>query len=76
MNTIKFSKIENITAEQYNLEIQNIYEDTIFGENLLIYHPCNLNIFVTELCQNDCYFCINNKTKNILQNNNYSFKMG
>ena len=30
-------------------------------------------IAVTELCQNDCYFCINNKTNNILQNYNCSF---
>ena len=73
MNTIKFSKIENITTEQHNLEVQNIYEDAIFGKKLLVYHPCNLNIFVTELCQNDCYFCINNKTNNILQNYNCSF---
>lgn len=62
MNTIKFSKISNKTTEQHNLELINIREQSIFGNKLNLYTPCNLNIFVTEACQNSCYFCINNKT--------------
>lgn len=78
MNTIKFSKINNTTTEMHNLELQNIYEDTIFGKKIKLYHPCNLNIFVTELCQNNCDFCINkqineslNDLCNVLNTNLY-----
>ena len=59
MNTIKFSKISNLTTEQHNLELIDIHEDKIFGESLKIYHPCNLNIFIGNICHNRCGFCIN-----------------
>lgn len=66
MNTIKFSKKENKTTEQHNLQIANIVDSDIFGSHLKMYTPCNLNVFVTESCQNKCFFCINDKTnKNI-----------
>lgn len=64
MNTIKFSKIENITTEQHNLEILDIREESIFGRTLKIYHPCNLNIFITNVCHNNCDFCINRDYSN------------
>ncbi len=59
MNTIKFAKKENLTTEQHNLEITDIYKENIFGQTLNIYHPCNLNIFVTNICNNNCFFCVN-----------------
>lgn len=62
MNTIKFSKADNLTTEQHNLELVNINKEKIFGKELNIYHPCNLNIFVTEACHSKCFYCINNKT--------------
>lgn len=62
MNTIKFSKRENKTTEQHNLQIAEITDVNLFGSHLKIYTPCNLNIFVTELCQNRCFFCINDKS--------------
>ena len=66
MNTIKFSKRENKTTEQHNLQITNIIDSDIFGFQLKMYTPCNLNIFVTESCQNKCFFCINDRAnKNI-----------
>ena len=61
MNTIKFSKINNLSTERHNLGILKIYEENIFNNNLKIYHPCNLNIFITNKCQNKCFFCINEK---------------
>ena len=61
MNTIKFSKNKNLTTEQHDMVAANIKEENIFGQDLLIYNPCNLNIFITSVCQNKCDFCINNK---------------
>ena len=61
MNTIKFSKNKNLTTEQHDMVAANIKEENIFGQDLLIYNPCNLNIFITSICQNKCNFCINNK---------------
>lgn len=62
MNTIKFSRADNIATEQHNLELQNISKEIIFDKEISIYHPCNLNIFVTEACHSNCFYCINNKT--------------
>lgn len=59
MNTIKFSDIKEQTTEQHNLEITDVSNETIFGKEIPIYHPCNLNLFVTNICQNQCDFCIN-----------------
>lgn len=62
MNTIKFSKIQNKTTEQHNLELSEVQTQDVFRQKLQIYTPCNVNIFVTEICQNNCAFCINRKT--------------
>ena len=61
MNTIKFSKNKNLTTEQHDMIAASIKNENIFGQELLIYNPCNLNIFITSVCQNKCDFCINNK---------------
>ena len=65
MNTIKFSKITNLLTERHNLEVLNISKENIFNNKVDIYHPCNLNIFITNSCQNKCFFCINHKNRNI-----------
>lgn len=62
MNTIKFSRKQNLTAEQHNMELADIKERMIFRKKFQLYTPCNLILFVTERCQNDCYFCINKRT--------------
>ena len=59
MNTLKFSKLCNKTTEQHNLEVIDIEETTLFGKNISMFYPCNLNIFITNICQNHCSFCIN-----------------
>ena len=61
MNTIKFSKKQNLTTEQHDLERVKVTGKTLFGTDLLLYTPCNLTIFVTEACQNACFFCINRR---------------
>lgn len=65
MNTIKFSKIKEKTTEQHNLEILDIKKVELFGKECEMYFPCNLNIFVTNKCQNKCAFCINKDYSNI-----------
>lgn len=59
MNTLKFSKLCNKTTEQHNLEVIDIEETTLFGKKVSMFYPCNLNIFITNICQNHCSFCIN-----------------
>ena len=59
MNTLKFNKLCNKTTEQNNLEVIDIEETTLFGKNVSMFYPCNLNIFITNICQNHCSFCIN-----------------
>lgn len=65
MNTIKFSKLKNITTEQHDLEVETFTEEDIYEHKILLQHPCNLNIFVTNICQNDCFFCINGRNHKI-----------
>ena len=64
MNTIKFSKLENITTEQHNLEVHSNKEIVLFGNKLNLYTPCNLNIFITNKCHSNCFFCINKDFSN------------
>lgn len=59
MQTIKYSKIYNKTTEQHNLSQAEIKESNIFGKNIKLYTPCNLNIIVSNFCGNKCKFCIN-----------------
>ena len=59
MNTLKFTKANLLATEMSNLELQESSKEIIFGKEINIYHPCNLNIFITSDCQNKCYFCIN-----------------
>lgn len=66
MNTIKFSRADNLATEQHNLELVNVNKEKIFGRELNVYNPCNLNVFVTEICHSKCFYCINNKTNDQL----------
>lgn len=61
MNTIKFSNILNATTEQHDLEVETISEENFYENEITLKHPCNLNLFITNMCQNDCFFCINGR---------------
>lgn len=57
MNTLKFTRKTVKTTEQHNLSVNDVYHETIFGKNILFYHPINLNIHITNLCDHDCPYC-------------------
>lgn len=59
MDTIKFSKISNLCTEQHNLKTSKVEKTEIFNQQYFLYKPCNLNIFITNICPNKCEFCIN-----------------
>lgn len=59
MSILKFSKLESPIMEKHNLGIIDIRDVKIFNQRIGITQPCSLNIFVTNICQNDCEFCIN-----------------
>lgn len=59
MNTLKFSKIENELTERHNLEIEGSQTITLNGQEVTLNTPCNLCIFITNRCPNQCEFCIN-----------------
>lgn len=65
MNTIKFATANDLVTEQHNSEIVNMNEHVINGEAYKFYSPCNLNLFVTNTCNNRCSFCINKEKENI-----------
>lgn len=67
MNTIKFSKKQNISTEQHDLEMVELKDVTLFGTDIILYKPCNVNIFVTEICNNNCSFCINKMTNKCMK---------
>lgn len=74
MNTIKFSKLYNQTTEQHDLEVETVTEEEFYKHKIHLQHPCNLNIFVTNICQNDCFFCINGRNhseENEISNKKY-----
>lgn len=64
MNTLKFSLKKDFSSEMHNLEVFDIHSEKIFGIDMDIYNPCNLNIFVTCICHNKCFFCINDNFHN------------
>ena len=59
MNTIKFAPYNDFVTEQHNVETATVSNVKVFDKDLLVYNPCNFNVFITNLCQNRCYFCIN-----------------
>lgn len=64
MNTIKFYDQKILSTDMHNPEIINILTENIFDREVKIYNPCNLNIFISLVCQNKCNFCINNNFTN------------
>ena len=59
MNTIKITSNKVFTTEQHNPRVMNLHNVVIFGKKMTISDPCNLNVFITNKCHNDCKFCIN-----------------
>lgn len=64
MNTLKFTKKTEISTEQHNLEVFKEKDINIFGKNINTYIPNNLSIFITNICNCKCSFCINSKYTN------------
>lgn len=65
MNTLKYSNIYNKLTEQHDFKFSKIKHDVnIFDHSYDMYCPCNLNIFITNRCPNNCYFCINKNYQN------------
>lgn len=65
MNTIKFAPYNEFITEQHNLEVAQVKEATIGDKTYKFYSPCNLNVFVSNICQNNCDFCINKGHKEL-----------
>lgn len=61
MNTIKFSERNIAATEQSNMELMQSETVQLFGQKYNLKIPCNLNIFITNECNNRCSFCINNQ---------------
>ena len=58
MNTLKFIKRYLPTTEQHDLSLSSVKKINLFGNNNRLYQPCNLNISITNLCKNNCWFCL------------------
>lgn len=65
MNTIKFAPYNEFITEQHNIEVASIKEVAVGDKTYKFYSPCNLNIFVSTVCQNNCSFCINREHKEL-----------
>ena len=59
MNTLKFTKKSEVSTEQHNQEVYKEKETKIFDKKINIYIPNNLSLFVTNVCNSKCFFCIN-----------------
>lgn len=68
MNSLKIQDKDKLSTEQHNLKYTYTVDigEEVFGKPVTVIQPCNLNIFITEICPFDCYFCINHmKNKEI-----------
>ena len=59
MNTIKFAPFNDFVTEQHDVEHASVDTVEIGGIERKFYNPCNLNVFITNTCQNSCDYCIN-----------------
>lgn len=59
MNTIKFAPYDDFVTEQHDVEHASVDAVKVGETEYRFYNPCNLNVFITNTCQNACDFCIN-----------------
>ena len=59
MNTIKFAPYDDFVTEQHDVEHASVDTVKVSETEYRFYNPCNLNVFITNTCQNACDFCIN-----------------
>lgn len=59
MNTIKFAPYDDFVTEQHDVEHASVDTVKVGETEYRFYNPCNLNVFITNTCQNACDFCIN-----------------
>lgn len=59
MNTIKFAPYDDYVTEQHDVEHASVDTVKVGETEYRFYNPCNLNVFITNTCQNACDFCIN-----------------
>ena len=59
MNTIKFAPYNDFVTEQHDVEHASVDTVKVGETEYRFYNPCNLNVFITNTCQNACDFCIN-----------------
>lgn len=59
MNTIKFAPYDDFVTEQHDVEHASVDTVKVGETEYRFYNPCNLNVFITNTCQNVCDFCIN-----------------
>lgn len=59
MNTIKFAPYDDFVTEQHDVEHASVDTVKVGEAEYRFYNPCNLNVFITNTCQNACDFCIN-----------------
>lgn len=58
MNTLKFQNKNLVATEQHDLKNAKVETYQLFGRDVQLYVPCNLNLSVTTACYNKCSFCI------------------
>lgn len=59
MNTIKFAPYDDFVTEQHDVEHASVDTVKVGETEYRFYNPCNLNVFITNTCNNACTFCIN-----------------
>ncbi len=74
MNTLKFTRKTEVSTEQHNLEVHKEKDTKIFGKKINIYIPNNLSLFVTNICNCKCFFCINSKYTNQDDSDEFYYK--
>lgn len=74
MNTLKFSKRSELSTEQHNQKVYKEKEIEFFNKKMNIYIPNNLSLFITNVCNSKCFFCINSNYTNQDESDNFYYK--
>ena len=74
MNTLKFTKKSELSTEQHNQEVHKDKEIKIFDKKVNIYIPNNLSLFITNVCNSKCFFCINSNYTNQDKSDSFYYK--